>query len=75
MLDGIRSSYTDSFIMLSYWIKSLSVRLWVTSVAALAVSLTLIAAIVLYAFNHLPPERFRVNESIRVAHLLVSRHA
>ena len=73
ILDGIRSSYTDSFIMLSYWIKSLSVRLWVTSVAALAVSLTVIAAIVLYAFNHLPPDTFRVSESIRSAHLLASQ--
>lgn len=59
--------------MLSYWIKSLSVRLWVTSVAALAVSLTVIAAIVLYAFNHLPPDTFRVSESIRSAHMLASR--
>ena len=59
--------------MLSYWIKSLSVRLWVTSVAALAVSLTVIAAIVLYAFNHLPPDTFRVSESIRSAHMLASQ--
>jgi signal transduction histidine kinase len=72
ILHRIRSSYTDSIIMLSYWIKSLSVRLWVTSVAALAVSLTLIAAIVLYAFNHLPPDTFRVGESIRGAHKLAS---
>ena len=71
-LDRIRSSYTDSIIMLSYWIKSLSVRLWLTSVAALAVSLTAIAAIVLYAFNHLPADRFRVSESIRSAHQLAS---
>jgi signal transduction histidine kinase len=59
--------------MLSYWIKSLSVRLWVTSVAALAVSLTVIATIVLYAFNHLPPDRFRVRESMKTAHQLASQ--
>jgi signal transduction histidine kinase len=57
-----------SRIMLDYWIRSLSARLWVTSVAALAVSLTLIAGMVLYAFNHMPPERFRRGEDMRIAH-------
>jgi signal transduction histidine kinase len=59
--------------MFSYWIKSLSARLWITSVAALAVCLAVIAAIVLYAFNHLPPDRFRMGESVRSAHLLASK--
>jgi signal transduction histidine kinase len=45
--------------MFDYWIRSLSARLWITSVAALAVSLTLIAGMVFYAFNHMPPERLR----------------
>jgi len=53
--------------MLHYWIRSLSARLWITSVAALAASLTVIAAIVLYGFNHLPAERFRTDESMRIA--------
>src|SRR5260370_7314268 len=53
--------------MFHYWIRSLSARLWITSVAALAASLTVIAAIVLYGFNHLPPERFRSAESLRMA--------
>jgi signal transduction histidine kinase len=53
--------------MLDYWIRSLSARLWITSVAALAVSLTLIAGMVLYAFNHMPPERLRRGEDMRIA--------
>jgi signal transduction histidine kinase len=53
--------------MFHYWVRSLSARLWITSVAALAASLTVIAAIVLYGFNHLPPERLRSGESLRMA--------
>src|SRR5260370_17077116 len=53
--------------MFHYWVRSLSARLWISSVAALAASLTVIAAIVLYGFNHLPPERFRSAESLRMA--------
>ncbi|MGH8778037.1 sensor histidine kinase [Paraburkholderia sp.] len=40
--------------MFNHWIRSLSAQLWVTSVAALAVSLTLLAVIVIHAFNHFP---------------------
>src|SRR6266702_1273982 len=58
--------------MLHYWIRSLSARLWITSVAALAASLTVIATIVLYGFNHLPPERLRSDESLRIAHRLTA---
>jgi signal transduction histidine kinase len=56
-----------SSIMLNYWIRSLSARLWITSVAALAVSLTLIAGMALYGLNHMPPDRFRRAEDIRIA--------
>jgi signal transduction histidine kinase len=42
--------------MLNHWIRSLSARLWVTSVGALALSLTLLATVVIYAFNHFPEQ-------------------
>ncbi len=54
--------------MFHYWIRSLSTRLWATSVAALVASLTVIAAIILYSFSHSPPERFRTEENLRLAH-------
>ncbi len=51
--------------MFNYWIRSLSVRLWVTTVGALALSLTVLAAIVVYTFGHSPPERFQVKSDMR----------
>jgi signal transduction histidine kinase len=42
--------------MLNHWIRSLSARLWITSLAALAVSLTVLAVIVIYAFTHFPEQ-------------------
>ncbi|WP_144157442.1 sensor histidine kinase [Paraburkholderia sp. BCC1885] len=40
--------------MIENWIRSLSARLWVTSIIALALSLSVITMIVTYTFNHYP---------------------
>lgn len=50
--------------MLDHWIRSLSARLWLTSVAALALSLTLLASVVIYAFNHFPEQTLGRHEQI-----------
>ena len=42
--------------MLNHWIRSLSARLWVTSIVALAVCLTALAMGVIYMFNHFPEQ-------------------
>jgi signal transduction histidine kinase len=42
--------------MLNHWIRSLSARLWVTSIVALAVCLTVLATGVTYLFNHYPEQ-------------------
>jgi signal transduction histidine kinase len=50
--------------MLNHWIRSLSARLWLTSVAALALSLTVLATVVIYAFNHFPEQTLGRHEQI-----------
>lgn len=52
------------FSMLNHWIRSLSARLWLTNVAALAVSLTILASVVVYAFNHFPEQALGRHEQI-----------
>ena len=52
----VRKPEAAEFYMLKHWIRSLSARLWITSVAGLAVSLTVLAAVVIYAFNHFPEQ-------------------
>ncbi|KER70006.1 ATPase [Burkholderia cepacia] len=42
--------------MFNHWVRSLSVRLWVTTVVALAASLSVIAALVIYVFDHYPEQ-------------------
>lgn len=42
--------------MLNHWIRSLSARLWVTTVVVLAASLTALASLVIYAFDHYPEQ-------------------
>ena len=42
--------------MFHHWIRSLSARLWVTSIVALAVTLTVLAMGVIYTFNHFPEQ-------------------
>lgn len=42
--------------MLDHWIRSLSARLWFTTVVALAVSVTAIAGLVVYVFDHYPEQ-------------------
>jgi len=51
--------------MFNYWLRSLSARLWLTNVAALAISLSLIAGVMVYSLNHFPPKIFRKNSDIR----------
>jgi hypothetical protein len=53
--------------MLNHWIRSLSARLWLTSVAALALSLTVLAAVVMYAFNHFPDQTLGRHEQLESA--------
>ena len=53
--------------MFNHWIRSLSARLWLTSVAALAVCMTLLAAVVIYAFNHFPEQALGRHEQIERA--------
>lgn len=53
--------------MFSYWVRSLSVRLWVCSVVALAVSLTVIATFAVYMFTHYPPHRFERHTNLSMA--------
>ncbi|KML55644.1 ATPase [Burkholderia cepacia] len=50
--------------MFDHWIRSLSARLWLTSVAALALSLTLLASVVIYAFDHFPEQTLARHEQI-----------
>ncbi|WP_193100171.1 sensor histidine kinase [Burkholderia sp. Z1] len=50
--------------MFDHWIRSLSARLWLTSVAVLALSLTLLASVVIYAFNHFPEQTLGRHEQI-----------
>ncbi|PLZ00587.1 two-component sensor histidine kinase [Burkholderia sp. WAC0059] len=42
--------------MLNHWIRSLSARLWVTTVVVLAASLTALASLVIYVFDHYPEQ-------------------
>jgi len=50
--------------MFIHWIRGLSVRLWVTTVAALAVMLAVVAALVIYAFNRYPEQTLGRHEQI-----------
>lgn len=50
--------------MLNQWIRSLSARLWVTSVIALAITLTALAAIVIYTFDHFPEQTLGRHEQM-----------
>ncbi|TKC88294.1 HAMP domain-containing protein [Trinickia terrae] len=42
--------------MLNHWIRSLSTRLWATNMAAFAVSLVVLATIVIYVFSQFPEQ-------------------
>ncbi|VWB12722.1 sensor histidine kinase [Burkholderia seminalis] len=57
--------------MLDHWIRSLSARLWLTSVAALAVCLGLLAAFVIHVFSHFPEETLGRSEQLeKVMHVV-----
>ncbi len=53
--------------MFRYWIRSLSARLWLISVAALALGLPIIIAIVLYVFNQFPEFMWQRDEDMKTA--------
>lgn len=53
--------------MLNHWIRSLSVRLWVTSIVALAVCLTALAIGITYMFNHFPEQMLGRHEQMESA--------
>ena len=57
--------------MFNYWIRSLAVRLWITNIIALAVSLVIIAAVVVYSFTHFPPQKFQREANQRTAYRVV----
>ncbi|HEY0208612.1 HAMP domain-containing sensor histidine kinase [Acerihabitans sp.] len=50
-----------------YWTYSLSARLWLTSIAVLAASLSLIAALYLFALNQFPQEMWQKDNNQRNA--------
>lgn len=53
--------------MLNHWIRSLSARLWVTSIVALAISLTVLATAATYAFSHFPQQMLGRHEEMESA--------
>jgi hypothetical protein len=53
--------------MLNRWIRSLSARLWVTSVAALALSMTVLVTLVVYSFNRFPEQTIGGHEQMERA--------
>ncbi|AMV48489.1 sensor histidine kinase [Paraburkholderia caribensis] len=57
--------------MLNHWIRSLSVRLWLTTVVALATSLTLLAALVVYVLDHYPEQTLGRREQMENARNVV----
>ncbi len=57
--------------MLNHWIRSLSARLWLTSIAALAICLTVLATLVIYVFGHFPEETLgRSEQREKVMHVV-----
>jgi signal transduction histidine kinase len=58
--------------MLNHWIRSLSARLWVTSIVALAISLTVLATAATYAFNHFPQQMLGQHEEMEGAAAIAS---
>jgi signal transduction histidine kinase len=57
--------------MFRYWVRSLSARLWLTSVTALVICLGVIAAITMYTFSHSPPRMLQRHADIRAAQRIV----
>lgn len=58
--------------MLKHWIRSLSARLWVTSIVALAISLTVLATAATYAFSHFPQQMLGLHEEMESATAITS---
>ncbi|AXL48978.1 two-component sensor histidine kinase [Paraburkholderia caffeinilytica] len=58
--------------MLNHWIRSLSARLWLTSIVALAISLTVLATAATYAFSHFPQQMLGRHEEMESATAIVS---
>ncbi|MFP3606899.1 sensor histidine kinase [Paraburkholderia sp. SIMBA_053] len=54
--------------MLNHWIRSLSARLWVTTIVALALSLTALAGVVIHVFNHYPEQTLGRHELTENVH-------
>lgn len=50
------------------WVRSLSLQLWVASMVALAISLTLIVSLVLGAFYYFPDKMWQEDENNHLAH-------
>ena len=59
--------------MFRYWIRSLSARLWLISVAALALGLPIITAIVLFVFNQFPEAMWQRDEDMKAAQHVATR--
>ncbi|MCX4174389.1 HAMP domain-containing histidine kinase [Paraburkholderia madseniana] len=58
--------------MFNHWIRSLSARLWVTSIVALAISLTVLATAATYAFSHFPQQMLGLHEEMESATAIAS---
>jgi signal transduction histidine kinase len=50
--------------MLNHWVRSLSARLWVTSIVVLALTLAALTMVVTYAFNHFPEQMLGRHEQV-----------
>ncbi|MBP2169992.1 signal transduction histidine kinase [Erwinia toletana] len=48
---------------ISYWSRSLAFRLWVTSIAVLSISLTVIVSLILYMFSHSPLQMWQMKDN------------
>ncbi|WP_343300094.1 ATP-binding protein [Burkholderia sp. MS455] len=59
---GIPHPFQYGDVMLNHWIRSLSARLWATTVVALAISLTAIAGLVIYVFDRYPEQTLGYHE-------------
>ncbi|MEM5426514.1 MULTISPECIES: sensor histidine kinase [Paraburkholderia] len=58
--------------MLNHWIRSLSARLWVTTIVALALSLTALAGVVIYVFDHYPEQTLGRHEMAENVHRVMN---
>ncbi|WP_332888208.1 sensor histidine kinase [Trinickia dabaoshanensis] len=64
----MRGTLERESVMLDHWIGSLSARLWVTTVVALAAGLTVFAGVLVYVFDHYPEQTLGRHEQMESVH-------